>query len=245
MENKIRVGVSGLHCASCAKIVETELKKDLGVKSVQVNPLTEEADLEFEPKLFSPLAANKNLKKLGYNLKFPAGFASPENMTSKDPDINHDGMIINHDGMAINDLNDFKNNKLAELKIQKQKLKIALPLMSLILITVFWSLGAEYFKFTPVELIPETILLPLVFLVATLVIFWLGRDFLAGAGRFFRYGRANMDTLIGIGTGTAYFYSTLIYLFPALRRALNLSASYFFDVTIVVITLVYLGKYLE
>ncbi|MCX6794609.1 MAG: heavy metal translocating P-type ATPase [Candidatus Falkowbacteria bacterium] len=249
MENKIRVGVSGLHCASCAKIVETELKKNPGVISVQVNPLTEEADLEFEPKLFSPLAANKNLKKLGYSLKFPARLSVPgqEDPTGAglNDSINDLNDPMNNLSDSINDLSDLKDKKLAELKSQKQKLKIALPLMSLILIAVFWSLGAGYFKFTPVELIPETIFLPLVFLVATLVIFWLGRDFLAGAGRFFRYGRANMDTLIGIGTGTAYFYSTLIYLFPVLRRALNLSESYFFDVTIVVITLVYLGKYLE
>jgi len=241
MDKKIRVSVSGLHCASCAKIVEKELKKNPGVKSIQVNPLTEEADLEFETDSFSPAIANKNLNKLGYNLRFPDTTPKPEYDNHKNIDHDH----LNHGGAAANGLTDFKDNKSAELKNQKRKLRIALPLMSLVLIAVFWSLAAGYFKFTPVELVPEAILLPIMLAASTLIIFWLGRDFLAGAGRFFRYGRANMDTLIGIGTGTAYFYSAIIYLFPALRQALGLGESYFFDVTIVVITLVYLGKYLE
>ncbi|MFA6194479.1 MAG: heavy metal translocating P-type ATPase [Patescibacteria group bacterium] len=246
MENKIRVGVSGLHCASCAKIVEKEMGKEPGVKSIQVNPLTEEANLEFETGSFSPAAANKNLKKLGYGLKFPD---SPPASESADQagmdhmDMDHDHM--DHSLTAGGNLRARRSAKLAELDSQKNKLRIALPLMSFILIAVFWSLAASYFEFTPAELIPGTLLMPIIFIAATAIIFWLGRDFLKGAGRFFRYGRANMDTLIGIGTGTAYFYSTLIYLFPALRQALGLGENYFFDVTIVVITLVYLGKYLE
>lgn len=246
MENKVRVGVSGLHCASCAKIVEKELKKEPGVKNIQVNPLTEEANLEFESGSFSPASANKNLEKLGYSLKFSDGFpvAAPADQAGMNHmDMDHDHM--DHGLATGGDLKAMRSAKLAELASQKNKLKIALPLMSLILIAVFWSLAANYFKFTPAELIPETILMPLIFITATAIIFWLGRDFLKGAGRFFRYGRANMDTLIGIGTGTAYFYSTLMYLFPALRQALGLGENYFFDVTIVVITLVYLGKYLE
>ena len=111
MVNKIRVGVSGLHCASCAKIVEIELKKNPGVKSIQVNPLTEEANLEFDEKLFSSPAANKNLKKLGYSLAFP------EKIT-----MNHNG--TDTAGMAMNGLDDLKNKKTAELKNQKIKLQI-------------------------------------------------------------------------------------------------------------------------
>jgi heavy metal translocating P-type ATPase len=54
-----------------------------------------------------------------------------------------------------------------------------------------------------------------------------------------------MDTLIGVGAGAAYFYSTIIMLFPSLRASLGLSEMYFFDVTVIVVVLVYLGKYLE
>jgi len=224
MIKKITIGVSGLHCASCVQIITKELKTEPALKSISINPLTEQAELEIDTQIFQPEEVNARLKKLGYHFDFPV------ELNSLEPE---------------NKLLDLKNKKLAELSSQKNKLRVTLPLMSFILLVIFWSLAAQYLNLNPKELIPEAILLPIVFATATLVIFWVGRDFLKGVWRFIRYGRANMDTLIGLGTGAAYFYSTLIYLFPTLRQALGLEEMYFFDVTIVVITLVYLGKYLE
>lgn len=54
-----------------------------------------------------------------------------------------------------------------------------------------------------------------------------------------------MYTLIGIGTLTAFIYSTIVTLFTEIREVLNLPEHVYFDVTIVVIGFVYLGKYLE
>ena len=54
-----------------------------------------------------------------------------------------------------------------------------------------------------------------------------------------------MDTLIGIGTLTAYVYSIIITLLPQVRIAMNLPEYTYFDVTIVVIGFVILGKYAE
>lgn len=229
MENKITVGVIGMHCASCAKIIETELKNRPDIKKININPLTEQAEI-ISAGALNKVEINKTLKRLGYEFIF----------NDDESEVLNGNEVI--DSLGANPLHE---QKLSELKSQKRKLQITVPLMSLILFVVFWSLAAKYLHFQPAELIPGNILLPLIFVVATLIIFWIGRNFLAAALRFFRYGKANMDTLIGIGTGTAYFYSTIIYLFPFIRTALGLSEAYFFDVTIVVITLVYLGKYLE
>lgn len=227
MENKIRVGVVGMHCASCAKIIENELKGDKNIKSISINPLTEQAEI-IRTDNIDQTYINKRLKKLGYQFLFP-----DNEPTGNQPTPTKTKLDV------------LKTQKLKELNSQKNKLQVSVPLMSIILFVVFWSLAAKYFNFQPAELIPEAIFMPLVFAVATLIIFWTGRNFLSAALRFFRYGKANMDTLIGIGTGTAYFYSAIIYLFPIIRTGLGLGESYFFDVTIVVITLVYLGKYLE
>lgn len=224
MANKLIVSVNGMHCASCAKIIENELSKDSNITGVNINPVTEQAEISSNSNI-DQKKINKSLLKLGYSLNFPDNKA---NLSSEELAL--DGMM---------------QNKISELKSQKQKLQVAVPLMSVILFVVFWSLAATYLKFKPAELIPGNILLPIVFAVSTLIIFWVGRHFLTAALRFFRYGKANMDTLIGIGTGVAYFYSALIYLFPVIKTGLGLGDAYFFDVTIVVITLVYLGKFLE
>ncbi len=221
MENKLTVGVTGLHCAACAQIIEKNLAKEPSIKKINVNPLTEEAEIIYEPADFNPTKINRQLKKLGYTFLFPKAAA------------------------AANELSSFKDQKLQELKNQKKKLQVAIPLMSLILLLMFWSIGAALWHYRPAELIPGVIMTPIIFAAATLILFWLGRDFLAATGRFFVTGKANMDTLIGLGTGIAYFYSALFYLFPALRLALGLQDMFFFDVTLVVVTLVCLGKYLE
>lgn len=85
-------------------------------------------------------------------------------------------------------------------------------------------------------------LLPLLAIYALVVV---GKPYLQGAYRFFRYGKANMDSLIGIGTSTAFLYSFIISAFEEpLRLFINVEHTYY-DVTIVVIAFITLGKYLE
>jgi Cu2+-exporting ATPase/Cu+-exporting ATPase len=63
--------------------------------------------------------------------------------------------------------------------------------------------------------------------------------------QFIRYRQATMDTLIGIGTAIAYFFSLAVTFFgDKLGRFIDAGTSYY-DVTIVVIGFVTLGKYLE
>lgn len=83
------------------------------------------------------------------------------------------------------------------------------------------------------------------FVIATPMLFWVGRPFFAGVWRFVRHGRADMNTLVGIGTSVAYLYSAFILLFPQEREALGLSGAVYFDATIVVIGFIVFGKYLE
>ncbi len=66
-----------------------------------------------------------------------------------------------------------------------------------------------------------------------------------GIVMFIQSGAASMDTLIGIGTLTAYLYSAVITLIPSVRQLLQIPDYTYFDVTIVVIGFVLLGKYLE
>ena len=219
-EQKVNLKISGMHCASCAQIVEKSLKKQAGIIKAQINPLTEQAEITHQNTI-DWQKVNNDLNKLGYNL------------------LNFPEKSLDKKAQKITDI------KKEELNKQKKKLKIFLPVTALILINVFAGLIGAYTPLNWTEFIPMFIFLPLVFITASFAFFWLGQDFAKAAWRFFRTRQANMDTLIGIGTGTAYFYSALIFLFPDLIALLNLKEMYFFDVTIVVIALVYLGKYLE
>jgi Cu2+-exporting ATPase/Cu+-exporting ATPase len=77
------------------------------------------------------------------------------------------------------------------------------------------------------------------------MIFIVGKPYLLGVYRFLRYGKTNMDTLIGIGTLAAFIYSLVVTIFAnSLKSFINVENTYY-DVTIIVITFITLGKYLE
>ncbi|MBX9584969.1 MAG: copper-translocating P-type ATPase [Gemmataceae bacterium] len=75
------------------------------------------------------------------------------------------------------------------------------------------------------------------------VLAWSGGHFFAGARNALRNHNANMDTLIALGTGAAWLYSTVAVLAPDLLPAG--AGRMFFDVAVVVTALVVLGQALE
>jgi Cu2+-exporting ATPase/Cu+-exporting ATPase len=80
---------------------------------------------------------------------------------------------------------------------------------------------------------------------ATYTLFVVGKPYLLGFARFLRHGRATMDTLIGVGTSVAFLYSFIVTAFEdVLQPYIDVSHTYY-DVTIVVIAFITLGKFLE
>jgi Cu+-exporting ATPase len=80
--------------------------------------------------------------------------------------------------------------------------------------------------------------------VATLpVLFYSGYDFFTGAWAAFKHRSANMNTLIALGTGAAWLYSTFAVAFPSVFP--EGTSEPFYDVVAVVIALVVLGQALE
>ncbi|MFH1657088.1 MAG: heavy metal translocating P-type ATPase [bacterium] len=63
---KIILKISGMHCASCATIIENTLKKEPGVKSSNVNLASEKAYLEFDPNETSLKIIKEIISKAGY-----------------------------------------------------------------------------------------------------------------------------------------------------------------------------------
>ena len=80
-------------------------------------------------------------------------------------------------------------------------------------------------------------------LLSLLVLTGPGRSFFSGAWNQFRRRSANMDTLIALGTGTAWLYSTAVVLFPAAFP--HGTGMPFYDAAGVVVALVLLGQWLE
>jgi P-type Cu+ transporter len=83
----------------------------------------------------------------------------------------------------------------------------------------------------------------LLFVFATPVQFFCGGQFYRGAFSGFRHGYADMNTLIAVGTSSAYFYSIFATFFPDMMGMPTLEVYY--DTSVMIITLVLLGRWME
>ena len=230
---KVTVPIKGMHCASCALVIEKTLSKAEGVKEVKVNYGTEKASIEYDKEKVSLTKMSDLLKPYGYEF-IESG--PPQGAVFQTPGIA---------SPALQKTDPAKQQKLIELEDQKSKVQLALPIAIMVFILMMWEIAAKNISWVPYFFIPHELYSIILLVISTVVLFWIGRPFLAGIGKFIRYRNANMDTLIGIGTLTAYIYSAFIVLFPQLRTALRFPESNYFDVTIIVIGFVFFGKYLE
>ncbi|MCH8161206.1 MAG: copper-translocating P-type ATPase [Chloroflexi bacterium] len=83
-------------------------------------------------------------------------------------------------------------------------------------------------------------------LLATPVLFWAGLRFYRGALQVGRHGRADMNTLIAVGTGVAYSYSVVATVWPgSIETAAGVSADVYFDTAAVIVGLILFGRWLE
>lgn len=221
--------VKGMHCASCSEIIKKKLKKLSEIESVDVNFATEKATISFDPSQITVDSMNSEITKLGYSLVGKTGHPQNDQMDHS-----------KHLGV-----NQSKEEKLKDIEQMKAKVEFVLPVTLLIFVLMMWDIAAKVFPAVPNLSIPMPLFNTISFLLSAIVLFWIGRPFVDGVVKFVTYRVANMDTLIGIGTLTAFTYSSLVFLLPPIRELLKAPEYTYFDVTIVVIGFVTLGKYLE
>lgn len=77
------------------------------------------------------------------------------------------------------------------------------------------------------------------------VVFYFGRNFFINALKQARHGQANMDTLVALSTGIAFFFSVFNTFFANFWHSRGLHAHVYFEAAAVVIAFISLGKLLE
>lgn len=85
----------------------------------------------------------------------------------------------------------------------------------------------------------------LMWILATPVVLYFGKDFFMRAFKQLKHKTFNMDTLVSLSAGTAYIYSLFNTLYPQFWHSRGLHADVYFEAAAVVITFVLLGKLLE
>lgn len=209
--------ISGMHCASCALNIEKALKLTGGVNSASVNFANEKLLVEFNESKVDEKDIEKAVSSVGeYKIQKTKGRKMSD--------------MQEHDHLA-----DLEKKEIAQLK---RKLIIG----GFLAILIFMGSMESLFPFTPALLRNHLVL----FILATPVQFWVGRQFFGGLKLLFKYHRADMNTLISVGSLSAYLFSATVTITQTLYPNAEFSgAEVYFDTSAMIIVLILLGKYFE
>lgn len=230
MHKQIITTVEGMHCASCAAIIQKKVGALPGVSQISVQYANEKATISYDDTAVSVGDMNDVIAPLGYTIH--------DNSVSTDH-MSRD-MHADHGRVVVDD-----RKKEEELAVLSGKVAGSLPIALFVFAVMMWDVASRLFSSIPVPPFPMEAFNAISFLLASAVMLLAGIPFLTAVVKAVQYRVANMDTLIGIGTGTAYVYSMVVTLFPSLITRFNLPPYTYFDVVIVVIAFITLGKFLE
>lgn len=246
--------VEGMHCASCANTIKRRLEKLSGVESCRINYATETAEVSYDPTVVNPIGLNQELAKLGYRLHPHASPNSlqsipPETSDSSSDHLNHDlhSLPAGHDLISpLSTDEEIKKRKLTELAQLHHQVVRVVPMVVLSFFVMAWEVGAQPLGWWPK--MPDILMVffhHLLPILATYTLWVIGLPYVQAVVRFAKYRVANMDTLVGIGTGVAFTYSFIVSAFEQVLAPYLNTAQTYYDVTIVVIGFITVGKYLE
>lgn len=220
MSEKCTLSITGMHCASCSALITRKLKKTEGVDDVNVNYAANKAHIHFDPEKVNEEGLVKAVQSAGYGAT-----------------VRHEH---DHNGMALD-----RRQREEEIANYRRKFFIGL-ILSLPM------LGFMILSFVPQTASHEGGTLMsymgiVSFLLATPVQFWLGAGFYRGFWSSLKMATFSMDSLIVIGTTTAYLYSLYNFISHTITEGSVLGSmeDLYFEVSSLLITFVLLGKWLE
>lgn len=214
LSKTLDLDIEGMTCASCVRRVETALSKVPGVAQASVNLATRSAHVTLTPEGAAPEALLAAVKKRGYG----ATLRTPETRNRNVP---------------------------AEEEYHAAGLRfwIALVLtLPVFLVEMGGHLIPDVHHFVQNAVSGQTLAIGQ-FVLATAVLAGPGRQFFSRGFKALWHLGPDMNTLVALGAGSAWLYSTLVTFAPAIFP--EASRHLYFEAAAVVTTLILLGRWLE
>jgi len=214
MNQKLIIKIKGMDCASCAAVIEHDLKKEKGVGSANVNFASEKAYLDIDDSKTSSDKIKKVITDLGYGIEEDSKEESDEEEHHK-----------KHE--SVSEVKKLRNRFLFSLFF-------GLPVIYMVMGGMFGLSMPSFF---------EKYGLMIQAFLATIVIFFSFNIWRSGFKKLLKFG-PNMDTLILIGTATAYFYSLINLILLGSGKEIPMD-NFYFESAVFILIFISLGKYLE
>lgn len=215
-DKKLELKINGMHCAACSARIEKVVGNLEGVAVCSVNLATEQARVQYDPSVSGLQNIQEAISGLGFSAEEKSEDSESEIESSED-----------------------------KLRAMRSRL---VPSSILAMLIMLISMGHMVGLSLPPQIDPthSPLTYSLIQFLLVIPVLWMGRNFyLIGIPALFR-GVPNMDSLIALGTGAAFIYSTwnlveIIFGLDSVARAHDL----YFESAAMLIALVSLGKYFE
>lgn len=215
---EVELPVEGMSCASCVGHVDEALRDVPGVVAVSVNLVANVARVRFDPEATEKARLVSAVREAGYDVP-PEFEARAETKSSKTTSAD------DSDQRGAREVAGLRRDLLWSSVFTIPLVGIAMSHGALL----GGGLGAS-----------------VQFALATLTLVGPGRRFFVAAARRAARGRTDMNTLIALGSGAAYLYSSVGLLRPGLfSHGHHSEPNLYFEAAGAIITFLLLGKFLE
>ena len=210
--------VSGMHCSSCAGLIERSVKKVKGINEVNVNFASEKARIVYDPSIAKIEDLIRGVEVAGYKASLPG--EKEDNQ---------------------------KEKRQHEISYWFKKLIMGFVLS----IPMILFMAYDFTNTIPLK----SVIMPYAGVISLIltapVLFYVGSNFFAGFWSALKMRTFSMDSLIAIGTGTAFAYSVYEFVKYIVETGsiIGLNGTkvpnLYFEVAAFLVTFVALGKFLE
>src|SRR3989440_1023968 len=223
-DSRAILALEGMTCASCAMRIEKGLKKVPGVADAQVNLATEQASVTYDPARTDISQMMQKVEAVGYKAtpveQLPGASVQTSGASAQTAASVTPAFALQED----------ERTKRKQTEILRKRNLLILGIVLTVPVVILNMFFMNRFA-------GETFLL---LALTTPVWALVGWEFHRGAINTLRHAGANMDTLVSLGSTAAYFLSVAATFFPNL-----VGGTTFYDTTALIVTLIFLGKYLE
>jgi P-type Cu+ transporter len=243
---RVTISVSGMTCAACQSFIERTLADQAGVEDAAVNLMLHNATVTFDPQATSTAALVEMIRHTGYGAEMP---------------VEHRSVLLEQEQHDVDQLRETKQLRLkatVSLIAGLFAMVLSMPLMSAGEAGGMERVNDPLMSWNMRVLDPALrrvlpwmyelnadVIRWILLATAVFVAVWAGRRFYVKAWSALLHKTADMNTLVALGTGAAFLYSTASTVAPGFFLSHGIAPDVYFEAGILIIGLVLTGNTLE
>ncbi|WP_158615401.1 cation-translocating P-type ATPase [Acidipila sp. EB88] len=262
----VTFAVKGMSCAACQGFVERRLQQQPGVLQANVNLLLHEATVAFDAGNTSIDDLIATVRASGYDAEPPAASPSEDSSADSSETLGAFDQRARAEQQEQTAYRLLRWQAVATLACGCASMLVSIPLMGAhppfqkvvaspgwfaFALSISASSTMDAINSATQRLLPWLFSVPaqqlraVLLLVTAALLATAGRRFFRKAWAGLRHGNADMSTLVALGTGAAFGYSSAVTLWPRWFTAHGVPLDVYYDAALLILGFVLLGNVLE